>query len=180
MQRKKSKHKGHKLARWSQNQKLEACMTYVMLGNLRETALVTSIPYDTLKVWRYQDWFKELMLQIRDEDTQQLDSNLQRIIGKALKTTEDRLDLGDHQYDPKTGAIVRVPVKANVALKISTELLTKQEKMRDKPEKAEVEKTIDARLAKLSEEFARFASARTIEASPSDFHVVEAIPSQIN
>ena len=168
MRRPKPKRPGAKLGKWSQNQKLEACMTYCMLGNLKETALVTSIPYETLKTWRYSDWFKELMLQVRDEDVAQLDSNLKRVIDKALKATEDRLDHGDHQYDQKTGKLVRVPVKAHVALKVTSELLTKQDKLREKPDREVVEKTIDARLSKLSEEFMRFAKAKTIDVVPTE------------
>lgn len=176
MRRGKPKRPGAKLAKWSQNQKLQACMSYCMLGNLKETALVTSIPYETLKTWRYSDWFKDLMVQIRDEDVQQLDSNLQRVIDKALKATEERLDSGDHMFDPRTGKLLRIPVKANVALKITTELLTKQEKAREKPQRQEVEKTIDARLAKLSEEFARFATSKTIQNVPYTVIMEPAIP----
>jgi len=36
--------------------------------------------------------------------------------------------------------------------------MTKQQKLRDAPVKEEIEKTIDDRLLKLSEEFARFAN----------------------
>jgi hypothetical protein len=106
------------------------------------------------------DWFKECALQLKTEDIQQLDSNLQRIVNKALKATEDRIDHGDAQYDQRTGDIVRVPIKAHVALKISTELLTKQQKLTENPIKEEVEKTIDDRLLKLSEEFAKFAGKK--------------------
>jgi hypothetical protein len=106
------------------------------------------------------DWFKEFALQLKTEDIQQLDSNLQRIVNKALKATEDRIDHGDAQYDQRTGEIVRVPIKAHVALKISTELLTKQQKLTENPIKEEVEKTIDDRLLKLSEEFAKFAGKK--------------------
>jgi hypothetical protein len=95
-----------------------------------------------------------------------MDSNLKRVINKALKATEERLDMGDAQFDQKTGEIVRIPVKAHVALKITTDLMTKQQKLLDNPVKEEVERTIDDRLLKLSEEFARFANMKqnTIEA----------------
>ena len=92
----------------------------------------------------------------------------------ALKATEDRIDNGDHQYDPKSGAIIRIPIKASVALRISTELLTKKEKLLDKPDTQAVEKTIDARLSKLSEEFARFASAKTIDVIPTEVVIEQA------
>lgn len=163
MQRKKSTDRRYKKSVWSQNQKLQAVSTYLMLGNMAETALVTGIPVQTLKIWKIQDWFKEYSLQLQSEDIQKMDGNLKRIVDKALKAVEDRLDLGDAQFDQKTGKITRVPVKAHVALKITSELMTKQEKIHNNPIKEEVEKTIDDRLLKLSEEFARFASMKTID-----------------
>ena len=158
MQRKNSHDRRYKKSVWSQNQRLQAVSTYLMLGNMAETAIVTGIPIATLRLWKTTDWFKEYSLQLQSEDVQQMDANLKRIIGKALKATEDRLDLGDAQFDQKTGDIIRIPVKAHVALKISTELLTKQQKLYENPVREEVEKTIDDRLLKLSEEFAKFAS----------------------
>jgi hypothetical protein len=163
MQRKKSTDRRYKKSVWSQNQKLQAVSTYLMLGNMAETAVVTGIPLQTLKIWKIQDWFKEYALQLQSEDIQKMDGNLKRIVDKALKAVEDRLDLGDAQFDQKTGKITRVPVKAHVALKITSELMTKQEKLHSNPVKEEVERTIDDRLAKLSEEFARFASMKTID-----------------
>lgn len=168
MRRKKSIYPEHGKAHWTDQQKLEAVATYVMLGNMVETALVTSIPLDTLKLWKRSEWFRDLQLQIRDEDVQQLDTNIQKVVGKALKALEDRLDNGDYQYDPKTGKPVRIPIKATVALKVTTDLLTKQDKLRAAPEKLEVEKTVDARLLKLAEEFARFAKARDVTLVPSN------------
>jgi len=170
MRRKTSTDRRYKKSHWTQNQKLEAVSTYLMLGSLTETALVTGVPVATLKMWKHTDWFKEYALQLQTEDVQQMDSNLKRIIGKALKATEDRIDHGDAQFDQKTGEIVRVPVKAHVALKISTELMTKQQKLHENPIREEVEKTIDDRLLKLSEEFARFAK---IKDSIIDVEVVE-------
>jgi hypothetical protein len=170
MKRKTSTDRRYKRSIWTQNQKLQAVSTYLMLGNLSETAIVTGIPLPTLKIWKTSDWFKEFALQLQTEDVQQMDSNLKRVVDKALKAVEDRLDLGDAQFDQKTGKITRVPVKAHVALKITTDLLTKQEKIRETPVKEEIEKTIDDRLLRLSEEFARFASMKTIDVQG---HVVE-------
>lgn len=166
MRRKTSHDRRYKKSVWSQNQRLQAVSTYLMLGNMAETAVVTGIPLPTLKTWKTTDWFKEYALQLQSEDIQQMDSNLKRVINKALKATEERLDMGDAQFDQKTGEIIRIPVKAHVALKITTDLMTKQQKLNDKPVEKELEKTIDDRLLKLSEEFARFANAKrnTIEA----------------
>jgi hypothetical protein len=168
MKRPKSKDKRFKTHHWNQNQKLQACSTWLMLGNMAETALVTSIPIQTLKGWKTTDWWKEACLQLQQEDLQQTTSKIKKIVDKALKAVEDRLDVGDAMYDQRTGEIVRIPVKAHVALKISTELLTKQEKMQSNPIREEVEKTIDDRLLKLSEEFAKFASKKLSAEVPID------------
>jgi len=175
MQRKKSIDRRYKKSHWTQNQKLQAVSTYLMLGNMAETAVVTGIPLATLKIWKTTDWFKEYSLQLQSEDVQQMDSNLKRVINKALKATEDRLDLGDAQFDQKTGEIIRIPVKAHVALKISTELMTKQQKLYENPMKEEVERTIDDRLLKLSEEFARFAGAKIPKVIPIDVEAKEVV-----
>ena len=176
MKRPKARDRRYKKSHWTSNQKLQAVSTYLMLGNLVETAVVTGVPLPTLKLWKTMDWFKEYALQLQSEDVQQMSSNLKRVVEKSLKAVEDRLDLGDAQFDQRTGAIVRVPVKAHVALKITSELMTKQEKLMSNPVKEEVEKTIDDRLLKLSEEFAKFASNKLKAAVPVDVEarVVEA------
>lgn len=173
MRRPKSHDRRYKKSIWTQNQKLQAVSTYLMLGNLAETAVVTGVPLPTLKLWKTTDWFKEYALQLQSEDVQQMSSSMKKVIDKALKAVEDRLDLGDAQFDQRTGAIVRVPVKAHVALKITTDLMTKQEKLRENPIKEQVEKTIDDRLLKLSEEFARFASGKIAKSVPIDVQAKE-------
>ena len=137
-------------------------------GSRREVAAATGISYNTLNSWKTADWWKDLILQIRDEDVAQLDSKIQKIVGLALNTVEDRLNKGDYQYDPKTGKPIRIPVKAQIALKVTTDLLARQEKIRSAPVRAEIEKTIDARLSKLADEFHRFAKGgtKTINAEP--------------
>lgn len=175
MKRPKSRDRRYKKSIWTQNQKLQTVSTYLMLGNLVETAVVTGVPLPTLKLWKTTDWFKEYALQLQSEDVQQMSSNLKRVVEKSLKAVEDRLDLGDAQFDQRTGSIVRVPVKAHVALKISTELMAKQQKLLDNPVKEEIEKTIDDRLLKLSEEFARFAGPKMAKGIPVDVEVKEVV-----
>jgi hypothetical protein len=116
-----------------------------------------------LNHWKASPWWKDYLLQLQTEDVQQLDANIRRVVDKALKAVEDRIDFGDAQFDQKTGKITRIPVKAHVALKITTELLNRKDKIESAPLKEQVEKTIDERLLKLSQEFKRFASTRVIE-----------------
>jgi hypothetical protein len=164
----RGKKKSGKLGHWTQNQKLQAVSTWLMLGNMAETAIVTGIPLPTLKNWRYTDWFKEMALQLQGEELDKTTASMRKLVDKALKAVEDRLELGDAMFDQKTGKIVRIPVKAQVALKISTELITKQQALQENPQKQEIEKTVDDRLLKLSEEFAKFASKKLHVEQPID------------
>ena len=172
MKRRTSTDHRYKKSQWTQNQKLQVVSTYLMLGSATETALVTGVPLPTIKLWKLSDGFKEYSLQLQAEDIQQMDSNLKRIVDKSLRAVEDRLDLGDAQFDQRTGEIIRIPIKAHVALKITSELMTKKEKLLSNPVKEEVERTIDDRLLKLSEEFSRFANTR---ANVIDVQMVEVV-----
>ena len=120
VRRSASRDRRYKKAHWTHNHKLQAVSTWLMLGNMAETAIVTGIPLPTLKIWKTSEWFKEACLQLQAEDLQKTSSNIKRIVEKSLKAVEDRLDLGDAMYDQRSGSIVRIPVKAHVALKIST------------------------------------------------------------
>ena len=160
---------------WSLNQKLQVVSTYLMLGSMAQTSLSTGVPLKTIEAWKTSTWWKEFALKLQSEDVQQMDSNLKRVVEKSLKAVEDRLDNGEAQYDQRTGKIARIPVKAHVALKISTELLTKRDKILEAPQKEEVEKTIDARLLKLAEEFSKFAEQKR---KTIDLQMVEVVDDQ--
>ena len=164
LKRKEAMDPRYKKQYWRDNDKVQAVSTYLMLGNLAQTAVVTGIPYKTLLSWKNaMPWWKEIALKLQAEDLQQLDSNLQRVVGKALKALEDRIDMGDVVYDSRTGKVARIPVKAQTALNITKELTTKREVIAERQHgaKEEVEKTIDDRLLKLAAEFARFTNPDT-------------------
>ena len=55
MKRGKPSSKVHKKGQWTRNQKLQAVSTYLMLGNMAQTAIVTGIPLPTLKLWKQHD-----------------------------------------------------------------------------------------------------------------------------
>lgn len=146
-----------------------------MLGSMTETALVTGVPYPTIELWRRQDWWKEFALKLQSEDIQQMDSNLRRVIDKSLKAVEDRIDNGDALFDQKTGEIRRIPIKAQVALKITSELLTKRDKIQEAPHKEKIEETINARLMKLADEFHKLALDRSPQKHVLDIPMVEVV-----
>ena len=166
MQRKKSPNRGYSKAVWTDNQKLECVTTYMVLGKMTDTAVATGIPIATVKRWRYEDWFKDLMNQIREEDKQALNSKLAKIVDKTITHLEDRIEHGDFKLNQKTGKVIRVGLSARDALKVTTELMTKQEGLTKPVNQKQIEQAVDDRLAKLAAEFARFAQAKDVTPAP--------------
>jgi hypothetical protein len=158
------KRKDGKKKWWSADQRLQAAATYVMLGTMTETALATGIPLPTLKAWKNLPWWKDLISQVRRDDLDKASSNIQRVIEKAVKATEERLDNGNFVFDQKTGKIVRIPVNIKDALKVTTELMTKQDKLLEREEQKETQEATVDRLTKLAEELAKFAKTKPVEA----------------
>jgi hypothetical protein len=163
MKRAKSKDSRAVRAWWTEKQKMKFVRIFLTYGNLAIAAKESGIPMDTCRAWSYKDWFKEAVAALQSEDLVQRDANISRIVEKSLLAVEDRIENGDAQFNQATGEITRIPVKAHVALKISTELMNRQDKELSAPMKKEVEKTIDDRLAMLSQEFARFANMKVID-----------------
>jgi hypothetical protein len=166
MNRRKSKNPLSKKAFWTDNQKLEAVATYLNVGTLTGTALVTGVPHSTLEKWKTTPFWKEAVLKLQAEDAQELDSSMQKIVQRALKAVQDRLDNGDTVWDHKAQEIVRVPVKAQTALNITKDLLKEQKAIRQGPQQKEKEETINSRLLKLAENFAALAQDNTKKPSP--------------
>lgn len=151
---------------WSDSQKLEAATTYLALGNGAQTAAVLDIPLATFNRWRYADWFKKMVEDLKMEDNLKLNARLTKLVSKALDVTEDRLDKGNYQYDPKTSELVRVPVSLKDANKVVNDMLERRDVIESKPQQEQIEKTVDDRLAKLAEQFRQFSKPKEKDITP--------------
>jgi len=151
---------------WSDSQKLEAATTYLALGNGAQTAAVLNIPLATFNRWRYTDWFKKMVEDLKMEDNLKLNARLTKLVSKALDVTEDRLDKGNYQYDPKTSELIRVPVSLKDAAKVANDMLERRDVIEAKPVQEQIEKTVDDRLAKLAEQFRSFAKPKEKDITP--------------
>jgi catalase (peroxidase I) len=87
-------------------------------------------------------------------------------VSKALDVTEDRLDKGNYQYDPKTSELVRVPVSLKDANKVVNDMLERRDVIESKPQQEQIEKTVDDRLAKLAEQFRQFSKPKEKDITP--------------
>jgi hypothetical protein len=146
-----------KAHRYSDSQKLEAVKLWLITGNLATTAATLNIPLVTVKSWRYTDWWKELVADIKAENRLSLSNRLKNIAQRALDVTLDRLDNGEWFYDQKTGELRRKPVLLKDAHKVASDLLQRQLEL-DKPQETrETNESTEQKLNKLAEVFEQFA-----------------------
>lgn len=165
MSRRRNKKPGS-AAHWSDNQRVGAVTTYLASGNMSLTSVATEIPLATLNRWKVTPWWKELIETIRSEENLVLDAKLAKVVNKSVDELLDRVEHGDYQFDQKTGAIVRVPVKARDAAKITTDMIDRRQLLQGRQNDKKDNTKVEDRLLKLAEEFTRFAKARVIQNEP--------------
>lgn len=147
---------------WSDNQKMEAVQSYLLLGNLAMTGRILGIPEITLRVWKRTEWWKDAVAEIKSQERVQLSGKMKKLLDASLSVVEDRLINGDFQFDQKTGEVVRKPVNMKDAHKVAMDMQERQELL----DKALTEKEdtsdagIETRLLKLAEQFADMASKK--------------------
>ena len=154
--RSRPRRKIQRKAWYSDNQKLEAVKLWLISGNLKATAASLDIPFPTVRQWRYSEWWKELVDDLRSEDSIKLSSKLSRIASKALDLTEDRLENGDWQVNQKTGKLMRKPVNLRDVHRVAVDLTTQADTVLRKPQALEAEEKTQDVLSRLAAAFEDF------------------------
>ena len=142
----------------SQSQKIEAVLTYIATGSEVKTAAATGIPKATLHIWRYQPWWKELQLQIQEEQDDEINADIAKIIEKGMATVSERLENGDYGFNQKTGEIFRKPVNLRDAHKVTVDMIDKRNLLNGKQSQQTADLEIGSKLDFLAKKFAEFAN----------------------
>ena len=174
--------------RWSDNQKLEAVQTYLVLGNARLTAGALKIPLETIYDWKSRSWWKELEEELRLTDELQLSAKLQKITAKSLDAVEDRLEHGNWVYDQKTGGLRRIPAPLKDVHKVALDSVSQRDIILKRKDTTINDGQVEDKLEKLAERFAEIAAnkiknladqERTVEmVEEVTEDLVDAIPTQ--
>lgn len=147
----------------SENKRIEAVTTYLILGKLPLVASTIGVPLTTLKAWKQQQWWHDLVAEIQIESDVELDQKLAKRIDKALELVNDRLENGDYLYDPKTGSFIRKPVNVRDGWKVASEMIDRRWLLRKQPKDVTSQEEIGAILKNLATEFADMARKRVNE-----------------
>ena len=154
---------------WSDKQKIEAVTTWLAVGNLALTAATLGIPDITLRKWKATPWWKQMVDDMRQEENISLDSKLSKVVQSSVAQLLDRVEGGDYQFDQKTGTLIRKPISARDAAKITSEMIDKRELLQGKKEQqVNDSRKMEDRLLKLADELSRFAKAKVVREEPME------------
>ena len=156
--------KGKGPGKWADSQRIELVTTWLATGNLALSAATLGIPEITARVWKTQPWWKEMVAEIRASENMELDSKIKKVVDKSVDQLLDRVDNGDFQYDQKTGTLVRKPISARDAAKITSDMIDRRELLQGKKqEQIDSSRKMEDKLLKLADELSRFAKAKVVQ-----------------
>jgi hypothetical protein len=145
------------------SKKTEVVTTWLALGKVPMVEAVTGVPRATIRQWKLQPWWQEMVDTIQTESNQELDTKLSKIIERSLDAVNERIEGGEFILDSKTGTVKRVPVKLKDVHRVAVDLLDKRDLLRLKPaERQEQAAAVDI-LKKLAGQFADWAKVHIKE-----------------
>jgi hypothetical protein len=152
--------KHEKNASWPVEKKIEVVSQWLVLGNLRMVSAITGVSYSLVRQWKQQPWWAELVAEIRQTQTIEMDTKLSKIVDKSLDAVLDRVENGDFFFDQKAQEVKRKPVALRDVARVTVDILAKRELLRgnatERKETTQVSVTDQLKL--LAAEFAKWQS----------------------
>lgn len=147
----------------SDEKRVEAVNAFLIYGSMTKVSEITGIPVDTLRDWRkYRPWWKELEDVLKEEHNAGVAGELTSVVDKTIAAIHDRVKNGDFLYNPRTGEVTRVPVKASDLNKIAGTMIDKRLTLQKQPTKysssTDDKSGLENKLDKLAKAFSSFTS----------------------
>jgi hypothetical protein len=145
--------------KWPIEKKIEVVGHWLVIGNLRQVAAVTGVPWDTIRKWKLEPQWVEIEAELRATQNIEMDTKLSKIVDKSLDATLDRVENGDFIYDQKSGEIRRKPAALRDVHRVAVDTLAKRELLRgnatERRENTQV--SIQEQLKMLAAEMAKWS-----------------------
>lgn len=124
--------KGMERGIYPEEKRIEAVTIYAATGHFGKTAELTKVPEHLIRQWRKQDWFKELLNEVRAENNEKLDAKFTEIVEKSLEQLVDRVENGDYHV-LRDGSTVRKPIAAKDLSLVAAINVDKRQLLRGEP-----------------------------------------------
>jgi uncharacterized protein YicC (UPF0701 family) len=147
---------------WADKVKNEAIAIYLATGSPAMVSDQLNVPRETIRSWTKQQWWKDRVKEIQNEESDRLDSKLTKALDKALEQVMDRLENGEYMYDPRTGKVKQMPAKLRDLNTAFNSLLDKRQLIRKQPTKIVEQTSTAAQLQNLANQFASFVKGKPI------------------
>lgn len=153
---------------YSDAKKMEVACCFAVCGNSRQASEITKVPEGTIRAWKGTEWWHEIMTRIHQEEDEELDTKLTKLVNKAVEHVNDRLENGDWIYNAKQDKLLRKPVSAKDVAIVTAITIDKRQLLRGQPTSRVEKVSQDERLGKLAEQFRKFSQAKEIEQSSQE------------
>lgn len=143
--------------------RIEVATLYACLGSVNKVAELSGVNQTTIRDWRKQEWFVQLLDEIRNENNDKIDVKFTETINKSLDLISERLDNGD-PHVTKTGEIIFVPVKIRDLALVSAINVDKRQILRNKPTAITQQQAVPVldKLDQLAKAFTELANKKEI------------------
>lgn len=148
------------LAYVDMTENIEAVHIFSQVGTLAETARRTGLSIHALTKMSRQPWWIRELMGIQREQTALENVRLSKLYGETLDQIEERLEVGDTQFNRMTGDIVNVPLSADSLVKIGKMLFEHRQLVREAPTSIISEQKSN-KLEDLAEKLERLGAIRS-------------------
>jgi hypothetical protein len=161
---------------YNEEMRIKAACVYAITGSAAKTGEILNIKPGTVRQWKMQPWWQQVIDRIRSEKDDELDVKFTGIIDKTVEQINDRLEKGDYIYDVRTGELNRKPMGGKEMAVVTSIFMDKRALLREKKHQHSEQSEVMDRLKKLAEEFSGFVKAKDVtKESLSNETVVEAV-----
>ena len=115
------------------SENIEAVHIFSQVGTLAETSRRTKIGIHELTKMSRQPWWQRELLGIQREQTAIENVRLSKLYGETLDQIEEKLEVGEVQFNRMTGEISNVPLSADSLVKIGKMLFEHRQLVREAP-----------------------------------------------
>ncbi len=120
------------MTQYTLEDKFAAATAYMIEGTLRGAGRVANIPWETIRDWKKEQWFNDMIAQVIEQHADEYKASNHKIIKLAQEAVLDRLTNGDAILDKK-GNIARKPVALRDAMIAYVMTIDKQRLLLNQP-----------------------------------------------
>lgn len=150
---------------FSDKKKIEAVTIYAVTGNVSEVERITGVSRATFKKWQQEEWYLQLIEQLRNENDGKFESVATEILNKLTDAINDRVERGDYVV-LKDGSMIRKPVTLRDLIGAMMITFDKRQMVRGRPTSRSESVSIEGRLEKIIDQFTQLSKKSTADRSP--------------